>query len=446
MFQYSPLKINLSAREGEFTSESQYSAVKHFSNSRRQEQRVSLATHQFPFLPTTTVSMQQTRSWALGTDPYDLRSQQFSAGISASRGNSSMSMSTSLSKMNDVYANTREQYYSVMFQGAQELNDFHKIDVSSEYYRYVGFSSLAGSALYTGTLNSQFGVSTNVTGNASSGTSYSSTSLGVGQLVQFVQDENFRYNANYSIKTSQEVYDNNGIKSPYASSDWNTGVGASHGRSIGFASISNSISGSFSAQSSIAHRRVFGGNFSNSIKSVVGRWTMSANHGISGDVVLDKAKRYHIGNQARLTIDGSLFGKFNSHTNANFRNEHFYGAVTSFNTRKQLHVQQTLRTSLYYYIPLTISLGGSSSWMFVKNIGTTYGWNVNITSSSFFLNGLTANYRYRRAFDPYYIRHAIEQNAEFTYRFRALAFQLRLRSFQLTERRREIWLSVRRPF
>lgn len=241
MFQYSPLKINLSAREGEFTSESQYSAVKHFSNSRRQEQRVSLATHQFPFLPTTTVSMQQTRSWALGTDPYDLRSQQFSAGISASRGNSSMSMSTSLSKMNDVYANTREQYYSVMFQGAQELNDFHKIDVSSEYYRYVCFSSLAGSALYTGTLNSQFGVSTNVTGNASSGTSYSSTSLGVGQLVQFVQDENFRYNANYSIKTSQEVYDNNGIKSPYASSDWNTGVGASHGRSIGFASISNSI-------------------------------------------------------------------------------------------------------------------------------------------------------------------------------------------------------------
>ena len=446
MFQYAPLKLNLSAREGAFSSESQYSVTKHFSNSRRQEQRISLATHQFPFLPTTTVAFQSSRSWALGTDPYDLRSQQFSAGISASRGNSSMSMSSSLSKMNDIYANTTEQYYTVMFQGSQEISDFQKLDVSSEYYRYVGFSSLSGSALYTATLNSQLGISTNVSGNAASGTSYSSTSLGAAQLIQFIQDENFRYNANYSFKTSQEVYDNNGTKAPFNSSDWNAGIGASHGRSLGFASISNSISGSFSSQNSIVERRTFGGNFSNSMKATIHRFTISANHGLSGDVVLAKSNRYHIGNQARLTLDGSLFGKFHSHTNADFRNERFYGAISSFNTRKHLQVQQTLRTSFYYSIPFTISFGGSSSWMFTKNIGNTYGWNVNFTSSSFFVSALTANYRYSRSFDPYYIRHAIEQNAEFTYRFRALSFQLRLRSFQLTERRREIWFSVRRPF
>lgn|GEM_PF-2667316 len=446
LFQYSPIKVVLNARDGAFGAQSNYSLAERFSVFRRQEQRISLSTFQVPYIPTTSFTVQKSRAWSESDEPYDQRSNIYTLGAAAANGKTAINMSGSMTNLFESVSGVREEYYNVSFSGTQELSDVHRMEVSSEYYRYVGFSSLSSSAHFSGTIAPRIMMSTSLHGHTSSGKTFSSTILGGAQTWQFVHNENFRYVANYAYKSGTEVFSMNGTKKPYSSSDWGIGGSIQHGRTIGFASISNSLSGNYSQQNAINNRSTLGGSFSNGMQATIGRFQTSANYAVNGDIVNEPSKRLHIGNQARITLTGSMYGKVHSSTSANYRSDRYFGNVDISNNRKNIQAQQTFRTSFYYYYPLTLSFGGTVNWFFVRNVGATYGWNVNATSSYFFVRNLTANYRYNRTFDPYYARHIVEQAAEFSYRWRALSFQFRLRTFNLTERRREVWFSVRRPF
>jgi hypothetical protein len=147
-----------------------------------------------------------------------------------------------------------------------------------------------------------------------------------------------------------------------------------------------------------------------------------------------------------MMVSKTLPYEINSQTGFEFRNDRRINTPDMQYRFQSLQLRQNFRTSMYFYIPVSISVEGSINWIWAGVDGRTYGIMATLNSSSFFLQDLSMNYRLNRTYDIYYRRPFFEQTIELNYNWRALIFQVRFQEFRFIDLRHDIWFSVARPF
>lgn len=446
--QYAPVKFDITVRENLLKSRSESGAENIFSAGvRRQEQRISVSSYRVPELPSTTASYERTRSWSILQEPFDQVTERYSMAVASANGSTTLNLGGSYNDVREKFSGFRSRYTSLQFLGTKDFSDVNRMDVTADYDRYDGYSSLNGAATFSGELDEQLKLYSSAYGRTTSSMFLTSTMIGASQGVQFIQDEHWRYNAGVNARTGRELRTVQGGTVKERPLDWGGNASIQHARSFGFASMSNSIHLSYNVQRIREGRRTLSGGLSNGVQTGLGSFVLSASHGISTGYVTDgKTTRYQTSNVADAALNGRIAGRVQSQTSANFNDDRYSGDVGFYRNNRMLQARQGLNASFVSIIPFSLSASGSVTWYFAGLSGRLYGWTVAFTSGSFFLSGLNLDYRYSRTFDPYFRVEIVEHQMQIHYQWRALTFEVRMRQHQLQDRRRDVWFSVARPF
>ncbi len=447
LLQYSPVKVNIMARENVLKARSDQGVSDILSTGvRRQEQQVELSTYKIKALPSTSIAYGRDRSWSIDGTPYNQINERYSLGMSTSNGGSSVALNGSISDMREQYSGLRSRYSTLQFFATRNFGEDNRLDIDADYDRYDDFSVMSGNGTFTGSLNEQVRLYSSVYARNSSSAFSSSDYIGVSQGVQVLQDPNWRYSASVSVKKGKDVRLVRGERRKDQTFEWSNTASVQNTRALGFGNLSNSLSVSYSRQRFLVDQQSLSGGFSSGIQSTVGPMSITAGYGLSGGVIVDGGRRYRINNTFNLTSGGTVTARLQSETSVYYNDDRYSGNVGYFNNQRSLQARQSFVAPFTVLIPFNLAAGGSVTWLYYGLVGRTYGWNVTFNSSSFFLMGLSAYYRYSRTFDPYYVRESVEQNLQFKYQWRALLFEIRLREYRVRDRIREFWFSLARPF
>lgn len=447
VFQYSPVKVNLSARDNILTTRSESGFSETFSTSvRRQEQRFSASTYKIKALPSTTVGFERTRTFSTYGDPFDQVAQRFSLGMSTSNGGSAMSVSGGVSRLQERVSGLRNTFTNMQLSATKDFTEENRLDVTADYDRYDDYGTLGGNASFNAVLSEAVRTFTSIFGRNSSSKVSSSLFYGGSQGVQITHDDHWQSGGTISARAGNDIRTVGLYKVGQRYLDWATGASLQHSREIGLGSIQNSVNASYLEQHLQGERRSLSGGFSSGFSSSIGVFTLGLGYGLSGGVTMNGSKRYSVGNTANLTLNGTLPNRLHSQTSANYNDERYSGDVKFLRNRRTLMARQGISMPVTFLIPFFVGGGANVTWYFSDMTGKAYGWYFSFNSGSFFLRGLTAAYRYNRTYDPYYLREYVEQTAELRYQWRSVLFELRLREYRIIGRRREVWFSMARPF
>ena len=447
ILQYSTVRFDIGARDGVLETGNALDEGPVFvARSRRQEQRFSVATHKVRFLPSTNLTYARTRSWSLNQEPFDQRSDQYTLALSAFNGSSSLSLSSSITHVRELYGGWSERMASVELDARKEFNEFHRIDLTSAYSSFGGSDAMTGSLGYSGALSRRVFLRTGLAGSHYTSFAGSTRMFGVTQGFQFVQDDYLRYDLDVSARSRR--YDRPPVlgQDRTRDYDWGTNASIQHARPLGFGNLSNSLSASFGRQYYVDVRTLYGGRFGTSFQTQLGSFQTSLSYALSGDVLTNRIRRTHLFTDASFRMAGDLAPRVTSVSNLDYRDDRYAGDVESFRNWRTLIARQAFTGTFHAVIPFSLGLGGSVTWYYAWVSGRTYGWSATFSSNAFFVRGLSALYTYSRSFDPYYSRERVEQQAELRYQWRMLSFELRVKKYRLFDRRQEAWFSVVRPF
>ncbi|MBI5022351.1 MAG: hypothetical protein HZB59_13025 [Ignavibacteriales bacterium] len=443
-----PVRLSFSARDQQIKSSSQFSKFNvGFNDYRQQQQRIELSTMSLKFLPTTSVAYQRNRHWSdLSLNRFNQVMQELIVNMSQSTQDGSFSLSGSLSENYESFTNNRLRYLRFQMSGNKEFSPNHHADITSEYYKFENTSMINANGIYNGTLFEKFRLNTNILTRNASSQSASSTTLGIGQTIQFLQNENFNYAISFGNQSTYDIYlQQNG--SYKQRTDNLTGTGTiQHMRSISDITFSNGLSFGYAKQVSLLGQRSYVGGLTNSLQTTSGGYQINVNQSFNMTRIKGYLGRDEINNMLNMTLGKTLPYEINSQTGVEFHNERRSNTNELFYKYQTIKLREQLNMSLYLYSPFTISVEGSISWISNGISGHLYGLMANINSGRFFIQDLSMNYRLNRSYDIYYRRPYFEQTIEFVYGWRALAFQLRLQEFRFIDTRHDIWFSIARPF
>lgn len=443
-----PVRVSFSARDQQIKSSSQFSKFNvGFDDYRQQQQRIEFSTMNLKFLPATSFAYQRIRNWSdISLNRFNQLMQELTLNMSQSTQDASVSLSGSLSENYESFTNNRLRYLRFQMSGNKEFSANHRADISSEYYKFENTSMINANGIYNGTLFEKFRFNTNILARNANSQSASSTTLGLGQTIQFLQNENFNYSVSFNNQSTYDIYiqENNSYKQR---TDNLAGSGTiQHMRSISDITFSNGISFGYAKQDSRLGQRSYNGGLTNSFQTTSGGYQINANQMFSMTRIKGYLGRDEINNLVNMMIGKTLPYQINSQTGIEFRNERRSNTNELFYEYQTIQLRQHLNTSIYIYSPFTVSVEGTMNWISNGVKGHMYGITANINSGRFFLQNLSMNYRLSRTYDIYYRRPYMEQTIEFTYNWRALAFQLRLQEFRFIDTRHDVWFSVTRPF
>jgi len=331
--------------------------------------------------------------------------------------------------------------YFVIFNGTKDFSETDKLDLSSEFERYGNYSTLSATASYGGALSHTVNLFSAIGGRNSSSPYYSLRYLNTSHGVHITIDEHVRTTLMVSAKTGSEIFSSSTGQIKNNSYDWSLGTGLSHGRALNFGVISNSLSLGVGQQHYGELRQSFFAGMGNGLQSKIGTFTVSVNHNLSYNAIVDGFRRYEIGNTARGSVNGTIWQGIRSQTTIDYHDRRYTGTMGSPRKRRTMQIRETINGSFFYYIPFSLSAGGTVSWYFGEQSQRSYGWNFTFSSGRFFVSALSILYRYNRSFDLYYGRLVAEQSATLRYQF-----DLTMRESRLLNRRREVILTVSRPF
>jgi hypothetical protein len=443
-----PVRLSFSARDQQIKSSSQFNKFNvGFDDYRQQQQRVELSTMTLKFLPTTSIAYLRSRNWSdITLNRFNQIMQELTLNMSQSTQDASVSLSGSLSENYESVTNNKLRYLRFQMNGNKEFSANHHADISSEYYKFENTSMINANGIYNGTLFEKFRFNTTLLARNANSQSTSSTTFGLGQTIQFLQNENFNYSVSFSNQTNYDVYlqESNSYKQR---TDNISGMGMiQHTRNINDINFSNGISFGYAQQDSRLGQKSYIGGLTNSFQTTSGGYQINANQTLNMTRIKGYLGRDEINNLLNMTITKTLPYEINSQTGVEFRNERRSNTNELFYKYQTIQLREHLNMSLYIYSPFTISVEGTMNWISNGVKGHMYGLMVNINSGRFFLQDLSMNYRLSRTYDIYYKRPYFEHTIELTYGWRALAFQLRLQEFRFIDTRHDIWFSVTRPF
>lgn len=443
------LKFNFSARDARVESNNNlYNFGSGLSKYRQQQQGFSVSTERISFLPTTNFVYRRTHNWSeVPFINFNETQNEYNLNFVSAGLNSSVSVNGSLNDSYEKFSGRSFKYFLIRLNGNKEFDKNRRMDVNAEYYKYDNSMALSGSGVLAQLVGEKFRMNSTLSArNFTTSSSYAFFG-GLGQNVQYLYNENFNFFLNMNGQVNQDIYKTENVQNKNYDRNLGSSFSFSHMRNIAPISFSNNVSVSYSHQSGSFASRSTSVGLNNSIQSSYSDFNISGNQEISYSRVRGYLGREEINNSANITVSGILPYNIHSQTGIDYRDERLLNNLELRRKLRMLRFQQQLNTSMYYYIPFSIGLSGNVNMSLNNNSYQTYGWNLYLSSSNFFLTNLTMGYRFSWTSNPYNQRNAtIEQAAEFTYQWRALSFQLRLQEFRYIDRRREIWFSVTRPF
>jgi hypothetical protein len=447
LLQYSPVRLSCSVRDNILKTRAENGLADVFSTSvRRQEQRFSASTYKISALPSTTIGYERTRTFSTLGDPFDQIVQRYSLGMSTANGSSAISLGGGISRLHERVSGLRNTYTNVQFAATKDFTEENRLDVTADYDRYDDYGTLGSNASFNGVLAEGVRVFTSLYGRNSASPVSSSFQFGASQGLQVTADEHWQYGGSLNFRSGSEIRRTRGEQLKEKSFDWASSASLQHNRETSLGTVSNSASVNYLEQRIRGERRSLSGGLSNGLTSSFGAFSLALGYGLSGGMAISGTTRYSVGNAANMSLNGSLPNRLQSVTSANYNDERYIGDVGYFRNRRTLTARQGFSMPTAFVIPFSVGAGASVTWYFSGIVGKAYGWYFSFASGYFFARGLSANYRYNRTYDPYYLRESVEQNAELRYQWRALLFEFRLREYRIIDRRREIWFSVARPF
>ncbi|HEV8539511.1 MAG TPA: hypothetical protein VGR15_11390 [Bacteroidota bacterium] len=445
-FQYSPIKVQVAARDFLIDTKSSYNgASSNHGRTRTQEQRANFGIDRIPFLPSIHASYTRNHSWSLTGDPQDQLSNQLSFGVSSASGHgASVSVSGSFSDVKERYTGFQEKNSFFQLSGSKELSANHRIDLNSEYYVFPLYRVLYALAGYTGMLTEKVRLSSGISGAQSSSSGSTFRSIGGSQGVSVTAGDHYRFGLSVSGNAGRY----SSLSGQTASYSGNMGGSATiqHVRMIGTLNLTNALSMGYAVRDYGQVYHVWEGGISNGISTGIGSYAISGSYNLSAQSTRNDLSWNLLSNNASLSANGTVFGKIRSQSSFRFRADTYGGDIRPVGNQRTANLTHGFTGQFFYYIPMTVGLGGSVNWYSAAASIRTYAWHFTFSSTSFFLRALYATYRYSRTFDPYYQRELVEQAATFDYQWRALSFHIAFRHSTTPNRIRDILFTVSRPF
>ncbi len=446
-FQYSPVKVNLSLRDNLLKTRSATGLSETFTTSvRRQEERFSASTYKLAALPSTTIGYERTRSFSTIGEPFDQVVQRTSLGMSTANGSTSISVSGGISRLSERWSGFQSTFTDIQFDATKDFSEENRLEITADYNRYDDYGTLGANAGFSGVIGDGMRVFSSLFGRNSTSKVSTYLAYGLSGGVQVTADEHWQYGGAMSGRSGYETRTLGETTVRERTFDWSGNASLQHSRRLGTVQMQNSLGVNYVEQSIRGRRRGLAGSLANGFSTSFGAVTLSAGYGLTGGVTTNGATRYSVGNVANVMLNGQLENRLQFQSAFNYNDERYTGDIGFFQNRRTIMLREGLTMPGVFVIPYSIGAGASVTWYFAYLTGRAYGWYASFTSGAFFLQGLSAQYRYNRTYDPYYLSESVEHTAELRYQWRALLFELRAREYRLKDRRREIWFSMARPF
>ena len=441
--QYSPIRLTLSARENSYDFTAKQDDMEDRSGDRQQEQRAELMVQRIPWLPTMTLSYLRTRSFATRGNSYDFVNQTLTFGASgASDNKGSYSLSAVMSDFREKDADSRDKYLAVQFSAARSLSPGHEVSIGSEYNKYTGYSIINGMLGYSGTITEKLRATTSINGTSSSSTGFKSLAIGVNEYVSYSINQNFSAGGGIGYFLNQ--YNSELRNLSYK--NYRTSGNLQHNRMLGRVSLSNGFTLNYSEQLNIGKYHSLNTSFSNSLSTSFGNFTSSLDYVFSYAQVVTSYSYSVFTNSAGWSLNGILPRRIQSQSSIRFSEDHYVGSESIFRNRGSLIFTQRLNGEVRLVIPLRIGVSGNFNRYFSGLNGKYYGWSVNVSTPSFFMRGVSADYTFTSNYDPYYDREVVDQSASLSVNWRALTISSRFRYSTFPLRTREFNLTLARSF
>ncbi|MDI6804069.1 MAG: hypothetical protein QME58_09515 [Bacteroidota bacterium] len=445
------VRLDMFARDGELESSTNIVGFGESPfNFRQQQQRLQISTEKIYFLPTTNIYYNQNRSWSVvPTSNADQIQREFGINLSKASTESNISLS---GNFNDVYEKStgdRDNYYRLVMNGMKQYTEKARFDINTEYYSYNNFGFTSGSLMFYNEASDQIRLGTSVNGRHIESENSVSFGLSLSQSVQYLMNKNLHLNYNIFTTRNDDRYiieNNKDDVRKIILQRMGNAFNLQH--MFGFTNIdfSNGINVGYSKQAGTEKQSNINGGFANSINARVYDFNITSSFAFNKSKVYYNRERDETFKNASLAISKLLFGNLNSESMIDYRDEDIYSKYEPSRSLTQLRLNQRFITSLYYYIPFSLSFNGNINWNLGRFKSKFYSINLNFNSAQFFMRNLSLGYSLSWSYDPMTRRDFINQDAEINYQWRALSFQLRLREFRFIDKRRELWFTVARPF
>ncbi|MFI5253437.1 MAG: hypothetical protein ACHQQQ_13515 [Bacteroidota bacterium] len=414
---------------------------------RKQQQNLRVTSRQIPSLPSVSLTIDRTHQWSLNApSPVDQLGTSYSMNLTSGGKGGSFSVGGTMSESSERFTGFSTKYYTLMAHGMRSFTDQQSLNYDINYNRYAEITNINGMASYLNVADKQFHYTTTLNCHDNTGPTYQSLLSNLSQSIQYIQNENFRYNLGLSGNYGQSQ----SLTGDASSAD-NIGGNASfsiqHSSSIKAIGISNGLSFGYGLMKYLNRQQTFTSAFSNGISSFIGNYQLSANHSLSYGQLSDDARRNWVSNNFNLNISGETFYNFQMQVLADYQSDIYSGDLQGYGNHKGMQMQwSTTSPLLYYYIPFVIGASGGENWFFEGTVGRTFNWSVSFTSTQFFFRNLTLTYRLNRIFDPNYDRQSINHSLASQYQWRAIALEIRFDNYQLENNRNDFWFTLSRPF
>ncbi len=445
------VRLDLFARDGELESNTNIVGFGDSKNNfRQQQQRVQISTQKIYFLPSTNIYYNQNRSWSVApTSRTDQIQRELGINLSKASTESNISLSGNLYDVLERSTGERDNYYRMNLNGTKQYSEKSRFDINTEYYSHNNFGFTSGSLMFYNEASDKIRLSTLVSGRHLESVNSISFGLNLSQSVQYLLNKNLHLNYNIFTTRTDDRYiiENNrdDLRKIFLQGLGNT---FSIQHMFGFTNIdfSNGVNVGYSKQGGTEKQSNLNGGFTNSINARIYDFNITSSFAFNKNKVYYRMERDETFKNASLAISKILFNNLNSESMVDYRDEDIYSINERSRSSTQLRINQRFNTSLYYYIPFSLSFNGNINWNLGRYRSKFYGINLNFNSPQFFVRSLSLGYSLGWSYDPLTRRDFINQDAEFNYQWRALSFQLRLREFRFVDKRREFWFTVARPF
>ncbi|MBI3193837.1 MAG: hypothetical protein HYZ34_05110 [Ignavibacteriae bacterium] len=443
----SPVKLNLSFRDNDYTIKTESGLSIDRLGSRSQEQRAELSVQQIPWLPSMSLSYVRSRSFATAGNEYEIVNHTLSfTASSASDTTGLYNLSVVTNTLREDISNAADRFIAISFSASRALAEQHHVSLTTEYNKYAGFSLMQSALSYGGVLTDRIRLATNLSGSNSMSSYSQGLSVGLSQSVSMSMSEHFQG----AVGISGFLGHSKNIIPQFERSDAYRSGGLfgnlQHRRVVAGFTLANGLSAGKNIQFQVGQFSSWNTQLSNSISRTIGSFSTSGYYNFSLTRVNNVSEYTIVGNTAGIILRGTLPYKIQSQSDVRYREDRYPGNESSFRSHRNIIVTQRMNGSFTYIIPFTLSVSGNANWFFTGNLGRSYGWTFNFSSPSFFLRGLMVSYVYSRNFDQYYLREIADHTGSLSFNWRALSFSSRLRYATFPVHLRQVQFIVSRPF
>ena len=443
LLPYSPVRLKFGTRENSYDMMSESDLNSDRTGDRQQEQRAEMTVQQVPWLPSLSLSYVRTRSFSTLGNPYDFVGQTYSfiaSGASDSTG--SYNISAVRSDFREGSSGGVDKFLTLQFSASRSIGDGHEVGISTEYNKYDGLSTISGSASYSGSVSEKVRMATGVSGSSAIAQNSKSVSFGLSQSFSYFINQFFQSSCSMSgfAANSQR----SGFEITYKS--MSSSANLQHHRTIYGVSFLNGLSLGFSKQLNATNFSSFSAAFSSGASRMIGFFSLSGDYVLSYTKVKNVYAYDLIGNSGGISFSGTVARQIQTQSSIRYSEDHYLGTESLFRNNGSLIITQRFNGSMVAIIPLKIGVSGSFNRYLSGITGNTYAWSVSVSTNSFFVRGLSADYVYSNNYDPYYQREIVDHTGSLSIGWRALAFSSRFRYASFPVHVREIQITLSRPF